>query len=381
MSKTKNKYIKVGTCKYNELCHAWSVAGDTEFGGTSCGRMSFNGVRMYSYNSLIAIKFPRLQLLVVDNYYLHYSNTTSHQIRALYDAFTHWDIVECDNVDTSIPTMLRKMKTYLLDFERNMQPFNKKGVPTTKCKREMYYKTYIGYNKLLEAGHYKDPMTPTQSVKVDTFAKLIKVYEQERLEIVIKQQKEREERERLEELQNRQTARLACEYLKEKFKENCFKTFRDCYTSIRDIIYNDPDYDVKFQNARKNGPVYVSLSEKCAACLEYLGYENSYTSEFGNNDITAGDVMYVETNGDLYTTRGVHITADQVPAIIMLLRRYLAQDNFESRKTLVINRHVGSFTIREVYEDHICVGCHTFANNYLRCFLKEYDMEKDNETR
>ena len=106
--------IKIKSYDYEGLIQSY-LAQDRPSASTARNRMSYHGIKLYSYNSIIARMSDTLpNTLYINKYLYRYSKTTSKQIRKLQiEALLNWNIF----VINSDITFTDNIRIYWTDVE------------------------------------------------------------------------------------------------------------------------------------------------------------------------------------------------------------------------------------------------------------------------
>ena len=83
--------MSIGQYDYSGLCKVF-INQSQPTGKTAEGRMSFNQLSVYSYDSLLATLDPTNKVLLIDNYIAKYSNTSQRHLRVLLECATEFTI-------------------------------------------------------------------------------------------------------------------------------------------------------------------------------------------------------------------------------------------------------------------------------------------------
>jgi hypothetical protein len=83
--------------------------------------------------------------------------------------------------------------------------------------------------------------------------------------------------------------------------------------------------------------------------------------------------MKLLQDGSIKTNRYATVETDCVSNIFLMAIYYLNdQYSLELKKERLIGKHCGPFTIREVTDHYVAVGCHTFLKPLIAQFVKDY---------
>lgn len=112
--------MAIGQYDYYDLCDAFINQLYIK-GKTAQGRMSFNGTKLYSYNSLLAILDTNTNTLLVDYEVAKYSNTSKRHFNVCYDSVPNYTVFQINlNLTSSqnLTLYLERLNIIFIQYHR-----------------------------------------------------------------------------------------------------------------------------------------------------------------------------------------------------------------------------------------------------------------------
>ncbi len=127
--------IRIGQYDYNGLIKSY-LAQDRPSASTAGNRMSYSGIKLYSYNSLLARMSDTLpNTLYINKHISRYSRTTSTQIHILQkEALYSWNVFVI-NLET---TFADNLLLYWTEVEDTIKRYNRARTCKPLIKQELH---------------------------------------------------------------------------------------------------------------------------------------------------------------------------------------------------------------------------------------------------
>lgn len=390
---------------YNELCHAFTVTKE-QIGRVSSNRMHWDGNVMYSYYTPIAKKYQDKGILVIDRNYCGYSVATSNHIWALKQAFSHWTIIYGFGISKNLRQTLQNLKKVLVKFRKKRNFVKKFDAPACQKDRTLFKNTLKDYKTLSDI-LVCDLMSEEEHRYVDLILNNINAYEQHKDEIY-KKRRENEWYKLREDEENRHKYLLdIVEYCTNRIKFDTKEhnidveslSISEAYSLIYEWIHEhdksiieDCEIPEKYQGRYNRTHIieYVMCNLLGIDLSDYKNdiyhWTNIYAGEPWKHQDNGekregyprwlsgiGDYMKLLQDGSIKTNRYATVSTDCVSSIFLMALYYLNdQYSLEMKQGKLIGKHCGSFTIREITDHYVAVGCHTFLKPILQQFVKDY---------